>query len=91
MIQSIAGLTSLGTPASNPDKKTKDAAQQFEGLMIGQLLKLARGDSESDEAGQQAVDYAEQQLAGTIAKNGGIGLTNFIVQGLHKGGSEPRS
>ncbi|HEX4771592.1 MAG TPA: hypothetical protein VH351_12215 [Bryobacteraceae bacterium] len=95
MMQSIAGLTSIGaaaTPAANDlDKKTKDAAQQFEALMIGQLLKSAHGDSEgwlgageSDEAGQGAVDYAEQQMASLMAKNGGIGLTNFIVQGLHK-------
>jgi Rod binding domain-containing protein len=95
MVQSIAGLTNIGAttkPTSNdPDKKTKDAAQQFEALMIGQLLKSAHGDSEgwlgageSDEAGKGAVDYAEQQMARLMAKNGGIGLTNFIVQGLHK-------
>lgn len=99
-MNSIAGLTnfgdaSSGATASDPAKKTKDAAQQFEALMIGQLLKSARaegesgnwlGAGESDEAGQSAVDFAEQQMATVMAKNGGIGLTNFIVQGLHKKG-----
>jgi Rod binding domain-containing protein len=99
MLSSIAGLTNFGaaaaagTTAKDPVKKIKDAAQQFEALMIGQLLKSAKGDGESgswmgagedDQTGQSAVEYAQQQLASVISKNGGIGLTNFIVQGLHK-------
>jgi Rod binding domain-containing protein len=99
MLNSIAGLANFGAAAAtgttgkNPEAKIKDAAQQFEALMIGQLLKSAKGDGESggwlgagedDQTGQSAVDYAQQQLASVISKNGGIGLTDFIVHGLHK-------
>ena len=74
-------------------KKIKDAAQQFEGLMIQQLLKSARGGSESrgwlstgeeDQTGQTAIDFAEQQFSSVLAKSGGLGLTNFIVKNIEK-------
>jgi Rod binding domain-containing protein len=102
MLDSIAGLTPLTSSASqsgDSSKKTeqiKGAAQQFESLMISEMLKSARPDGDSanwlgagedDQTGQTAVDYAEQQLASLMSKNGGIGLSKFIVQGLTKQGS----
>jgi Rod binding domain-containing protein len=74
-------------------QKIKDAAQQFEALMLGELLKTAReagsssgwmGTGEEDQAGQTGLDMAEQQFASMMAKNGGLGLTRFIVQGLER-------
>jgi Rod binding domain-containing protein len=90
----INNVSSLGAlaPATNSQKpdKIKDAAEQFEGLMFGQLLKTAResgssgwlGTGENDEAGETAIDLAEQQLASVMAKGGGLGLTKLITQGL---------
>ena len=63
--------------------------------MIEQLLKTAReagtgsssgwlGTGDEDEPGQTSLDLAQPQLASVMAKNGGIGLTNFITQGLEK-------
>jgi Rod binding domain-containing protein len=94
MLDSIAAL-GASTPIA-PSKNTqqiKGAAQQFEALMIAELLKSARPDADSsswmgagedDQSGQTAVDYAEQQLSSVMAKNGGIGLSKFIEQGLTK-------
>jgi len=73
-------------------EKIKGAAQQFEALMIGEMLKTAResssggwlGTGEEDQAGQNAVDLAEQQLASVMAKNGGFGLTKTITQELER-------
>lgn len=97
MIANISSLTYLNGAAnpnksSNSPEKVKDAAQQFEALLINQLLKTAKdsgssgwlGGGDDDETGQTSVDMAEQQLATVIAKNGGLGLTKFISQGLVK-------
>jgi len=99
MLDSITALgpaLPAGDAAKSDSKNTaqiKGAAQQFESLMIAELLKSARpnGDSsswlgagEDDQAGQSAVDYAEQQLASLMAKSGGIGLSKFIESGLEK-------
>jgi len=85
-----------GTSANtNSPEKIKGAAQQFESLMIEQLLKTAReagagsssgwlGTGDEDEPGQTSLDLAEQQLATVMAKSGGIGLTSFITHGLEK-------
>ena len=62
--------------------------------MIGQLLKTAReAASESggwfgtgeDETGQIPMELAEQQLATTMAKQGGFGLTTTITRDLEHG------
>ncbi len=69
--------------------KIRDAAQQFEALLIGELLKsmheaasggwLGTGD---DQAGAGMVEIAQEHFAATIAKQGGLGLANLVVQGL---------
>ena len=61
-------------------EKVLDAAQQFEALMLGQILRAAR---ESDGSSSDcAMDYAEQQFATVMARSGGLGLARLIVQGL---------
>jgi Rod binding domain-containing protein len=94
-ISSLTYLNALGKPkTTDSPEKIKAAAQQFEAILIGQLLKTAKasgsagwlgtGEGREDEPGQVSVDMAEQQLASVIAKNGGLGLTKFIVKGLEK-------
>jgi peptidoglycan hydrolase FlgJ len=67
--------------------KIKDAAQQFEALLIGQILRSEResgggwlggGDSSSD----CAVEFAEQHFAAVLAQQGGLGLAKLIGKGL---------
>lgn len=79
--------TVLGA-AREPDSpaKIRDAAQQFEALLLSQFLRAARqgngwmggGDASSD----CALEYAEQQFAAVMAKQGGLGLADLIAQGL---------
>ena len=76
--------------ATDSPAKIKDAAQQFEALLLAQILHSAHEsgkgwlgsgcDSSSDSLG----DYAEQQLAAVMAKNGGLGLAKMIAQGLQR-------
>ena len=86
--------SALGIPgAHTPDspEKIKDAASQFEALLIGQILKAAHGDSEeasfggeSDPASASAMDFANDYFGRAMAAKGGLGLTNMIANGLEK-------
>jgi flagellar protein FlgJ len=79
------GPSRLDTARSpDPPEKVRDAAQQFEALMLGQILRAAR-ESSGGGATDCALDYAEQQFAAVMARNGGLGLASLIVKGL-----EPR-
>jgi Rod binding domain-containing protein len=65
---------------SDAPDKVRDAAEQFEALLLGQILRAARegGEASSD----CAMDYAEQQFAAVMARNGGLGLASLVVKGL---------
>ncbi len=70
--------------------KIRDAAQQFEALLLEQVLRSAKGDgagwlgSDGDSAGGCATELGEQQLAIAMAQNGGLGLAKLIVAGLER-------
>jgi len=95
---SATGLTlpgSTSTHETNSPEKLKDAATQFEALMIGQLLKAARDESgdeslggDSDPASASALDFANDYFARAMAAKGGLGLSNMIVAGLQPKGTE---
>jgi flagellar protein FlgJ len=73
------------TPQAKPSK-VQDAAQQFEALMIGQMLRSVREaaeDQDSDSSGETMMDLADQQLSKLLARNGGMGLAQMIVKGLN--------
>ena len=76
-----------GRPIDDP-AKIKDAARQFEALLIGQMLKSMR-DSEGgwmgtgdDEAGSSAMEYAQEMFAQSLAASGGLGLASLVAKGL---------
>lgn len=87
MISATAAIPDI--PQAQP-KKAADAAKQFEGLLLGQMLKSARdatsGDEE-DSSGQTMLDVADQQFAQVLANRGGIGLAQLAVKGLNQGAS----
>src|ERR1035438_5806670 len=75
------------TKADSPEK-VHDAAQQFEALLMSQILRSAREDGSGwfsdgeDPSGEVATDYAEQQFAAVMAQQGGRGLAGMIAKGL---------
>ena len=86
------GATSIATSgtAHQPDSpaKIRDAAQQFEALLLGQIMQsmeesgkgwLSTGD---DPSGECATQFAEQAFATALSKHGGLGLANLIAAGL---------
>jgi flagellar protein FlgJ len=80
-----AGATKPQTP-----EKVRDAAQQFEALLMGQILRSARQSGSGwlgggeDSSAECATDYAEQQFAAVLAQQGGLGLAGLITQGLER-------
>src|ERR1700690_4156102 len=83
-------LAAATAPVHGPDDPAKvhDAAQQFEALLIGQILRTERESgggwlgSGGDPASDCATDYAEQQFATLLARQGGLGLASLIAAGL---------
>ena len=73
---------------ANEPGKIKEAARQFEALLIGQMLKSMR-DSEGgwlgtgdDEASSSAMEYAQEMFAQSLSANGGLGLATMVMKGL---------
>jgi Rod binding domain-containing protein len=73
----------------NDPAKIRAAAQQFESLLISELLKSARAEGNSgwlgtdeEEAGQTGVEMGEEQFARMLSSSGGLGLSRIIEAGL---------
>jgi flagellar protein FlgJ len=88
-ISSVLTAGAAGTAKADTPNKVHDAAQQFEALLMGQLLRSARQSGSGwlggeDSSAECATDYAEQQFAAVLAQQGGLGLANLIVKGLER-------
>jgi Rod binding domain-containing protein len=89
----MTGAIASSTPVlgAAPQRRPKDAegaAKQFEGMLIGQMLRSAREaaeDDDDDPDGQPMIDLADQQFSQMLANNGGMGLAHVIVNGLKQG------
>lgn len=80
--------------ADQQEKKTVNAAKDFEALLIAQMLKSMRSkksgwmgsSDESDEDSNDAIlSLGEQQIAQALSAGGGLGLAKTIEAGLMKG------
>jgi len=85
----VGGSSMPARPQDTP-ARVKDAARQFEALLIGQMMKSMR-DSEggwlgtgSDDSSSSAMEYGQEIFAQAMAQNGGLGLTDLIAKGLEK-------
>jgi Rod binding domain-containing protein len=85
-----SSINQPGTGRKDDPDKIHHAAQQFESLLISQILKTAHSDSEGwlgtgdDQAGSSAMAIAEEQLAQSLSARGGLGLSSLIEKGLTK-------
>jgi Rod binding domain-containing protein len=64
-----------------PANRTAGAAKDFEGLLIGEILKSSHTE-EDDDAGAAAIGFGEEQMARALSAGGGIGLAKTIQKGL---------
>ena len=79
-----------GKVADSPEK-IADAIQQFETLLIEQMLRSMRSSdsdgwmgTEKDSSSESLMEYAEQEFARVIANNGGFGLAKLLSDGLQQ-------
>lgn len=89
-ISSVLSSGATSATKSQTPEKVRDAAQQFEALLMGQILRSARqggsgwlGGGE-DSSAECATDYAEQQFAAVLAQQGGLGMADLIAKGLER-------
>lgn len=84
-----ADLLAVDASQDRTDKSLSKVAAEFESLLLSEMLKSFReassggwrGESE-DQAGATMMELAEQQLARTLAAQGGLGLQDLVVRGL---------
>lgn len=81
---------------SDTPESTREAARQFEALLIAQILRSVRESSGGwlgsggDSAGECASGYAEEQFAALLSQRGGLGLANLIAAGLEAKTTSPQ-
>ena len=76
----------MGTPGAPAPTRVEGAAKHFEALMIAQMLRTARENTEDqDSSSSTMLDIADQQLSQVLANNGGFGIAQLIVKGLNQG------
>jgi Rod binding domain-containing protein len=82
-------LETAGLARAQKPSKLHDAAQQFEALMIGEMMKTvreARSDgwlgSGADTGDDSAMEMAEAQFAQALAAGGGLGLSKTIEESV---------
>ena len=87
---SLPPVPIAGAHAPDDPAKVKDAAKQFEALLIGQMMKsmhdadggwLGTGD---DDSASSAMEYGQEIFAQSMAQNGGLGLADVVAKGLQK-------
>jgi Rod binding domain-containing protein len=82
----LNAVTPASIQAAPPQTKVEGAAKQFEALMIAQMLRTAREETEDgDSSSSTMLDMADQQFSQVLANNGGLGLAQLVVKGLNQG------
>lgn len=82
-------------------RSPREAAQEFEALLLAQMLRSVRESAaeggygeDTEESGGLMLELAEQELAKAMAARGGLGLAAMAVRALGKlgtGTAEPGS
>jgi flagellar protein FlgJ len=89
-MSAIQATGSGARPSADTPAKIRDAAQQFEALLLTQILRSARESdggwlrTDKDSASDCASDMADEQLALAMSQRGGFGLADLIATGLTK-------
>lgn len=73
---------------ANTRKDIEQVAQQFEALILTELLKAARPKGgwmgSEDRTASSIVEFGEEQLANALAAQGGLGLTKLVIEGIEQ-------
>ena len=88
------GIRREGGAKDSPEK-IKDAATQFEALLIGQILKSVHDEQDGgwlgtgdDKTSESATGLADDYFARALASRGGLGLAQVVTKGLETRAAE---
>jgi Rod binding domain-containing protein len=99
-ILSTPGLaTGIRAPQkTDSPEKIKDAAMQFEALLVGQILKSAHSEDEGgwlgtgeDQTASSAMQMGDEYFARALTAHGGLGLARMISISLQKASDDAPS
>jgi len=89
----IQGGVTGGVPSADIERRAKlaDAAQQFEAMMLQELLKPLRtsednlrGEKSEDSSFDTIASFGTEAVAKAISKNGGLGVARQVIEQLSK-------
>ncbi len=83
------GPQTSGCTSKDP-RSIHTVAQEFESLLIGQMLKSMKlGELGEDGNGTNGsmMEFARENLARLISQNGGIGMAHFLENALNQAGA----
>ena len=86
-----SGPRSSGCAPKDP-KNIHRVAQEFESLLISQLLKSMKQGALGDEGGgsnDSVMQYAQESMARVLSQNGGIGMASVVERAMTQKDSEP--
>jgi Rod binding domain-containing protein len=96
----VSSQVAVGSDAQK-HAKLVDAAQQFEAILMQEMLKPMRsgedswgGEEKSDAGGDTLSSFGTEAVAKAIAKGGGLGIAKQVVRQVtleHQGSSEKRT
>lgn len=81
MTPAITGAPHPPTTVATPGK-VRDAAQQFEALLVAQLLQSMRAGESEDQASATVFEMAEQEFARLLAARGDFGIARMLAASL---------
>lgn len=84
------GPRSSGCATKDP-KSVHRVAQEFESLLISQLLKSMKQGALGEEGGganDSVMQYAQESMARVLSQNGGIGMASVVERALTQHSSE---
>ena len=96
-VLSPGALTAAPSPGGAKDtpEKIKDAATQFESLLISQILKSVHEEQDGgwmgtgeDKTAESATGLADEYFARALASRGGLGLAQMVAKGLETRAAE---
>jgi len=88
----IQNISTPSVPVQNSgtvDPKLVNAAQQFEGMLLQELLKPLRsndeqnywsGDTDSDSGADMINSFGVEAVATAISKSGGLGIARKVIE-----------
>jgi Rod binding domain-containing protein len=94
MLMEANGPRSSGCSTKDP-KSVHRVAQEFESLLISQLLKSMKQGALGEEdsgANDSVMQYAQESMARVLSQNGGMGMASLIERTLtQKSSGAPNS